>query len=70
MIKIYTAQKCGICKVIKAKLDMKNIPYEECQDSEYIQKTFNTNVVPIIETEDGLILDSPTKMKKWIDNNC
>ena len=36
MIKFYSIPECGICKVMKKKLELKNISFEEIQDGKVL----------------------------------
>lgn len=65
MIKLYTSATCPTCKMIKTKLQQKNIPYQEIDDIEYL-KSKNIMRLPVMEFEDGTILKSPNEMNNWI----
>jgi hypothetical protein len=67
MIKFYSIPECGICKVMKKKLELKNISFEEIQDGKLAAEKFNTDHFPIVELEDGKVLNSPLEIKKWIE---
>ena len=66
MVKIYTSPTCGICKIMKIKMDRKNIPYEESMDYSTLvdEDIFN---LPVLELEDGTLLSTPGKINQWID---
>lgn len=52
---IFYSNDCPKCKILKAKLDQKNIAYETCSDMDVmIDKGFNS--MPILEI-DGEILN-------------
>lgn len=67
MIKFYSIPNCGICKVMKKKLELRGIPFEEIQDGEFAAEKFNTDHFPVVELEDGSALMSPLEIKKWIE---
>lgn len=50
---IYTTQGCGKCKVLKDKLNSRNIEYDECQDVEKMQAMGLTNL-PVLEVNGEL----------------
>ncbi len=66
MVKIYTSPTCGICKIMKMKMDSKNIPYEESMDYDKLvdEDIFS---LPVLELEDGTLLSTPGEMNQWID---
>ncbi len=65
MITLYTSPTCGICKMIKMKLNKKNIKFNELHD---IQPLIEKNIqrLPVMQLEDGTIFTSPTEMNEWI----
>lgn len=65
MIQLYTSPTCGICKMIKMKLNKKNIKFNETHD---IQPLIEKNIqrLPVMQLEDGTIFTSPTEMNEWI----
>lgn len=65
MIQLYTSPTCGICKMIKMKLNKKNIKFNETYD---IQPLIEKNIqrLPVMQLEDGTIFTSPTEMNEWI----
>ena len=65
MIQLYTSPTCGICKMIKIKLNKKNIKFNETYD---IQPLIERNIqrLPVMQLEDGTIFTSPTEMNEWI----
>jgi len=36
MVTLYTSDTCGVCKAMKMKMAMKNIPYENKTDIDYL----------------------------------
>jgi len=65
MIQLYTSPTCGICKMIKMKLNKKNIKFNEIHD---IQPLIEKNIqrLPVMQLEDGTMFTSPTEMNEWI----
>lgn len=65
MIQLYTSPTCGICKMIKMKLNKKNIKFNETYD---IQPLIEKNIqrLPVMQLEDGTMFTSPTEMNEWI----
>lgn len=66
MITLYTLPTCGICKMIKTKLEQKNILYTE-KNFEDIAAVINSDRAPALETDSGAILNSPTSIVEWIN---
>ena len=60
-MKLYTTH-CPKCKVLETKLKKKNIPYEEIEDIDIIQKKGFDNL-PILELDNGDLLDFVTANK-------
>lgn len=54
MITVYTQPDCGKCKVLKAKLQQKDIAYDESQDVEKMQSLGITST-PAMQVDDRLL---------------
>lgn len=67
MIKLYTSPTCGICKMIKMKLNAKKIEFEESQDIDFLMER-GVQTLPVMEMEDGTLLTSPLEMNNWINS--
>ena len=65
MITIYTTETCPKCKILKKKLDSKNIEYNEVNDIE-ILKSLDIYDVPILEVNDKYLNFS--EANNWINN--
>ncbi len=66
MIEIYSTQSCPRCKMLKERLENKNIDFKEIQDEkEIIKLGFMT--APIVKKDDGEILDFG-KAISWINS--
>ena len=66
MITIYTLPNCGICKMVKTKLQQKHIMYEE-KPFQDIAAEINSNHAPALKIENGEIYNSPTAIVNWIN---
>ncbi len=64
MIKLYSTG-CPKCNVLKKKLEMKHIEYEEDGDVDFLLKN-GIQQVPILDV-DGQLLNF-TEANKWINN--
>ena len=67
---LYTLPTCGICHMIKTKLEEKNIPYEE-KDFEEIASYLQTDQAPalkITHDNDVKFITSPSEMVQLINN--
>ena len=67
---LYTLPTCGICHMIKTKLQEKNIQYEE-QNFEEIASYLQTDQAPalkIVHNDDVKFITSPTEMVQLINN--
>lgn len=66
MVKIYTTEVCPRCKVLKTKLDSKDIEYEEITDVSEIEK-LGILSVPYMQVDDEELMDFATA-NSWINN--
>ena len=64
MIKLYS-NDCPKCRVLKTKLDSKNIIYEKISDID-LKKEKGIESVPILELEDGTMMDFSSAVK-WVN---
>ena len=55
MITIFTTATCPKCKILKKKMDEKDIAYEECADEERLQQ-MGILSVPVLSV-DGQLMD-------------
>lgn len=67
MIILYTLPTCGICHMIKTKLQERNIPFEE-KDFSLIAETIQSDRAPALQIGETQILNSVTGMVSWINN--
>lgn len=67
---LYTLPTCGICKMIKTKLQQKNIPFTEKNFAE-IAAIIDSDRAPALEVEvNGRVMfyNSPSTIVQWINN--
>lgn len=64
MIKLYT-NDCPKCRVLKAKLDSKDIAYEKINDIDLIMEK-GIESVPVLELENGTMMDFSSAIK-WVN---
>lgn len=64
MIKLYTLPSCGICHMVKTKLNNKNIPFEEYNLNDYVNEFGDRAPVLVTETS---VLYSPSEIVSWIN---
>ena len=67
MNKLYTLPSCGICNMIKTKMNEKNIPFLE-EDFSKIADVVKTDFAPVLVTGEGKTLLSPREMVLWIND--
>lgn len=68
MVTIYTLPTCGTCRMIKMKMQQKNIPYQESNDINSLQEKINVERVPVLKINDETFLTTPTEINQWINN--
>jgi len=66
-VKIYTLPNCGICHMVKMKLQQKNIPYTEYSLEDYAD-TFKIYSAPVLQINETDILTSSIEINNWINN--
>lgn len=64
-VKLYTLPTCGICKIMKMKLDKKNIEYQELNLEDYMTR-LNTDRAPVLQVNDKLYY-RPKEINDWIN---
>ena len=65
MITIYTTDTCPKCKILKKKMDSKNIQYKEINDIEVL-KSLDIYEVPILEIDNTFFEFNAAN--EWINN--
>ena len=66
IVKLYTLPNCGICHMVRTKLQNKNILFEE-HDFQEIADVIHSDHAPALEVENN-IYNSPTEIVQWINN--
>lgn len=65
MIKLYS-NDCPKCRVLKAKLDSKDITYKKISDIDLMMEK-GIESVPVLELDDGELLDFSSAIK-WVNH--
>lgn len=65
MIKLYS-NDCPKCRVLKAKLDSKDIIYEKISDIDLMMEK-GIESVPVLELDNGELLDFSSAIK-WVNH--
>ncbi len=65
MITIYTTETCPKCKILKKKLQSKEIPYVEIQDIDELIK-LNIDEVPVVKVDDNIM--NFNEAVTWVNN--
>ena len=67
---LYTLPTCGICHMIKTKLEEKNIQYEErnFEDIAAYLQTDHAPALKIVHNNEAQFITSPTEMVQIINN--
>ena len=72
MVILYTLPDCGICKMVKAKLQKKQIPYEE-KNFAIIAQELGLEQAPVLvvksENHEDYFM-SPKKIVDWIEREA
>ena len=70
MTTLYSLPSCGICHMIKTKLEQKQIPFEEKSFSEIAEK-LKIDHAPVLMVElsdiEKVYIYSPVEMVAWIN---
>ena len=66
MIELYSTEYCPRCKMLKERLNNKNIEFKENQNEEEMQELGFTTI-PMIRTDSGELLDFG-KAITWINS--
>ena len=64
MVTIYTQTTCPKCGVLKKKLDLKNIEYNECQDTKTMEE-LDIAEIPVLQVGDMFLIYS--EAVKWVN---
>ena len=66
MITLYTSDTCGICRMVKMKLEKKNIPYNNEKNVEDLI-TAGIQRLPVLKLEDGRMITSVAEINNWVN---
>ena len=64
MVTIYAKNTCAQCSVLKKKLDLKNIEYNECQDTKTMEE-LDIAEIPVLQVGDMFLIYS--EAVKWVN---
>ena len=64
MVTIYTKDTCPKCKVLKKKLELKNINYSECQDTKTMEE-LDIAEIPVLQVDDMFLVYG--EAVKWVN---
>ena len=62
---LYTVPSCGICRMVKTKLQQKNINYSE-ENAEQLVGKIDIQHAPVLQVDDQFFT-SPTEIVNWIN---
>ena len=67
MITIYTTPTCSRCKILKKKLDIAGIPFQECGDIEIMtQLGIAGNFMPMVQIQTGAPIMTFEETLEWM----
>ena len=66
MITLYTSDTCGICRMVKMKLEKKNIPYNNEKNVEDLIAA-GIQRLPVLKLEDGRMITSVAEINNWVN---
>ena len=66
MITLYTSDTCGICRMVKLKLEKKGIPYQNEKNIDDLV-ALGIQRLPVMKLEDGTMMVSVTEINNWIN---
>lgn len=67
MITIYTTPTCSRCKVLKKKLGLAGIPFQECDDIETMMKLgIAGNFMPMAQVQSGAPIMTFEETLEWM----
>lgn len=66
MITLYTSDTCGVCRMVKMKLEKKHIPY---QNEKNIDDLIAMGIqrLPVLKLEDGTMMTAVTDINNWVN---
>ncbi len=66
MITLYTSDTCGICRMVKMKLEKKGIQYKNEKNIDDLV-AMGVQRLPVMKLEDGTMMVSVTEINNWIN---
>lgn len=66
MITLYTSDTCGICRMVKMKLEKKGIQYKNEKNIDDLV-AIGVQRLPVMKLEDGTMMVSVTEINNWIN---
>lgn len=66
MITLYTSDTCGICRMVKMKLEKKQIPYKNEKDITDLI-ALGIQRLPVLKLEDGTIVTNVAEINNWVN---
>lgn len=66
MITLYTSDTCGICRMVKMKLEKKGIQYKNEKNIDDLV-AMGIQRLPVMKLEDGTMMVSVTEINDWIN---
>lgn len=66
MITLYTSDTCGICRMVKMKLEKKGIQYKNEKNIDDLV-VMGIQRLPVMKLEDGTMMVSVTEINDWIN---
>lgn len=66
MITLYTSDTCGICRMVKMKLEKKGIQYKNEKNIDDLI-AMGIQRLPVMKLEDGTMMVSVTEINDWIN---
>lgn len=69
MVKLYTLPGCGICNVVRMKLERANIPFEKEEGEDFFVAHGIENA-PVLVLDNGEKLCTPSIINTWIKENA
>ena len=66
MITLYTSDTCGICRMVKMKLEKKGIQYKNEKNVDALLER-GIQRLPVLQLEDGNIMENITDINNWVN---
>lgn len=66
MVTLYTSDTCGICRMVKMKLEKKGIPYQNEKNVDALLKK-GIQRLPVLQLEDGSMMENISDINNWVN---